>query len=110
MATRSFVVLSITRPGQAPALLLLLLRLLRPLFAGMFDWPRCSFLELLAAVAVQRGPHADVHGQALPRMTFIYAANGGDIAIIASVGDANMPQAHRRAQGWIEAEPACAGQ
>ncbi len=54
----------------------------------------------------KRRPHANVHGQALPRSALVDAAHRRHIAIIASVGDAHVPQPDRLAQRGIEPSPA----
>ena len=89
-------------------LLLLLLRwLLGPLGDGFLDDRAFgSGVELLVAFFVQLRAHAHVNREPLARVSVIDAAHRGDIAIVAAVGHANVPQAYGLSQRGIEACPA----
>ena len=81
-------------------LLLLLLLLLRGLLGTLKDRrrrdrPYRDFAELLAAGIINRRANAHVNRKALPRMALVDAAHWCHVSIVATAGDADMPQADR---------------
>src|ERR1700683_801783 len=94
--------------------ILLLLLLLRFLLGGLlraieerggFFGIGGGFGELFVAFFVECRADADVNGEALAGETFIYAADGRNVTVVAAIGKANVTKADRIAEGGIEGEP-----
>ena len=62
--------------------------------------------KLLAAFTIERGADADVDREALAGVTFIYAAHGSDVAVVAAVRDRHVPVAGDEVVDRIEVHPA----
>jgi hypothetical protein len=69
-----------------------------------------GFGELFLAGVVESGAEADVNGEALAGASFIYAADRGDVAVVAAVSYANVAELDGQAESRIEADPALAGE
>src|ERR1700690_4171318 len=95
------------RATMTQILLLLLLGLMREVGErGRIGGIAGGFGELLVAFFVERGADANVHGEALAGESFIYAADGSDVAVVASIGDADVAKADGISERGIEGEPA----
>src|ERR1700683_3130442 len=87
--------------------ILLLLLLLRFLLGGLlraieerggFFGIGRGFGELFVAFFVECRPDADIDGEALAGETFIYAADGRNVTVVAAGGNANVAQADARGE------------
>src|SRR5205814_660465 len=99
------------RPAAAALSLLLLLLLLREILRPRrARWLGCGLLQHLVTFAVESGPDPHVHREALARVSFVDAAHRGDVAVVAAVGQPDVPYVHFLAHRRIQAEPASARQ
>src|SRR5208283_364666 len=91
---------------------LLLAVLLWSLGDGAFIFFRFGgrFRDLFEARFIESWAKANVDGETLARATFIDAAHGRHIAIVASVGNPNVAEFDGLSQGRIETDPAASRQ
>ena len=91
---------------RALLLLLLLSGLMRAFRNRRRDRGSAGFIELFAAGVVQRRANPHVDAKALSGLPFVHSANRSDIAVVSSVGDANVSRPNRLAGSGIERHPA----
>jgi hypothetical protein len=91
---------------------LLLAVLLWPLEDGTFILFRVGgrFRDLFEASFIEGWAKANIDGETLARATFVDAAHGRHITIVASVGNTNVTKFDGLSQGGIETDPAASGQ
>lgn len=68
-----------------------------------------GLVHLFMAFFVESGADANVNGEALAGLSFVNAADGSYVAIVAAAGNTNMAEANGISQRWVEGAPAAVG-